>query len=720
MKIRILASLLIVALAVVVSGTRDSQAASDNSPFVPGQLIAAMANGANASEVAADHGATVSGEIAGGRFVLLNVAPGKEGQAARSLNGDRRVSFVEPNWLRQVHAAPDDAGYNLKWDLNNTGDPALCEDSDCPTYDADMDWQEAYNLLGSGFNGSAVIAVIDTGIDPNHPDLFDVDPSISKIVAGYDYLDGDNDPKDTYGHGTHVAGISSSVGFGPNIKVMPLRVCDQYGCPTSAIVNAIYHAADNGADVINMSIGGIVKSRAEESAVNYAWSKGLVIVASSGNDGMNKVSYPAKFKKVIAVGSTDWNDVRAPYSNGGKDLDVVAPGGRMDKLHDRGGIYSTMPTYPVFLTTQYGYSQGYDQLQGTSMASPQVAGLAALLIAQYPNLTNAEVRSKIESSTDDLGASGFDNDYGNGRVNVCKAFEGTNCDSPPNDAPVVSMTSPSDDATPGTGAMILFEGAANDTEDGDISAILNWTSSIDGSIGSGASFSTTLSDGDHTITASVTDSGGMTSTDTANITVGTPNDAPVVGITSPADTSSFDLGVSISFAGSAIDTEDGDISASLTWTSSLDGRIDDPANDTDGGSFSATLSDGNHTITASATDSGGKMGSASISITVGAPPTLSVTVKTDKPSYSNRESALITVTVTDGSNPVAGAVVQITVKTPKGNTLGCSPTTDSVGIARCTYKVNSRRDGGGTYTVTVTASKSTYVSGSAKTTFTAN
>ena len=153
MKIRILASLLIVALAVVVSGARDSQAASDNSPFVPGQLIAAMANGANASEVAADHGATVSSEIAGGRFVLLNVAPGKEGQATRSLNGDRRVSFAEPNWLRQVHAAPDDAGYNLKWDLNNTGDPNLCDGSDCPTYDADMDWQEAYDLLGSGFDG---------------------------------------------------------------------------------------------------------------------------------------------------------------------------------------------------------------------------------------------------------------------------------------------------------------------------------------------------------------------------------------------------------------------------------------------------------------------------------------------------------------------------------------------------------------------------------------
>ena len=120
------------------------------------------------------------------------------------------------------------------------------------------------------------------------------------------------------------------------------------------------------------------------------------------------------------------------------------------------------------------------------------------------------------------------------------------------------------------------------------------------------------------------------------------------------------------------------------------------------------------------------MGSASVSITVGTPPptpSLSVAVTTDKQppnSYVNRESALITVTVTDGTNAVAGAVAQITVSTPKGNTLGCSPTTDSAGIAKCTYKVNSKRDGVGTYSVTVTASKAGYDSGNGSTTFTVN
>ncbi|MCH7746143.1 MAG: hypothetical protein IIC84_08735, partial [Chloroflexi bacterium] len=139
-----------------------------------------------------------------------------------------------------------------------------------------------------------------------------------------------------------------------------------------------------------------------------------------------------------------------------------------------------------------------------------------------------------------------------------------------------------------------------------------------------------------------------------------------------------------------------------------------------GTGFSATLSDGVHTITASVTDSGGKTDSASVSITVGAPPTLSVTVATDKASYVHREKALITVTVTDGTNPVAGAVVQITVTTAKGGTLGCSPTTDIDGIANCTYKVNAKRDGTGTYTIAVTASKSGYVSGSGSTTFEVN
>ena len=182
-----------------------------------------------------------------------------------------------------------------------------------------------------------------------------------------------------------------------------------------------------------------------------------------------------------------------------------------------------------------------------------------------------------------------------------------------NTAPNVSITSPANGSTFTQGDNVSFAGTATDAEDGTISASLSWTSSLDGAIGSGASFSTSgLSVGGHTITASVTDSGGAPGSDSISITVNEPtNNAPVVNITSPTSGSNFDEGTSVGFTGTANDTEDGNISASLSWSSSLDGTIGS------GASFStSSLSVGTHTITASVTDSGGAPGSDSISVTI--------------------------------------------------------------------------------------------------------
>ena len=182
-----------------------------------------------------------------------------------------------------------------------------------------------------------------------------------------------------------------------------------------------------------------------------------------------------------------------------------------------------------------------------------------------------------------------------------------------NTAPAVTINAPANGSTFTAGDSINFSGTANDTEDGDISSSLSWTSSLDGTIGAGAFFSTSsLSVGTHTITASVTDSGGLSGSDNISVTINNvPNDPPTVSITAPADGSSFNDGDNVSFTGTANDTEDGNISASLSWTSSLDGSIGS------GASFSTnTLSVGSHTITASVTDSGGASGSDNISITV--------------------------------------------------------------------------------------------------------
>jgi len=433
----------------VVTPTETPEAkrpAAGHAPFVPGEVLLKVKPGGSAEALAATVDAFVARPIGDGSIALLKLRRGDVPTAVAALTANRGVLFAEPNWLRRLHAAPGDPGFSLKWDLDNPG--TLCDGSDCASVGADIDWLATYNHLGATFAGTAVIAVIDTGIDRNHPDLND------KIVAGYDYLAADADPADTYGHGTHVAGIAlaetgnaagvAGVGYSPNIKVMPLRVCDEGGCPTAAIVSAVYHAADHGANVINLSLGGPFGSSSEQQAIDYAWGRGVLIAASSGNDGSGKVSYPAAFANAMAVGSTDWHDQVTRYSNKGGALDVTAPGGDMFYYHDPGGIYSTMPTYPVYLTTAYGYARNYDQLQGTSMAAPQVSGLAALLFslgtvsdANGNGRINDEIRSIIESTADDLGNAGWDRSFGWGRINAYQA--------------VLSAAGGADGTDPGTG-----------------------------------------------------------------------------------------------------------------------------------------------------------------------------------------------------------------------------------------------------------------------------
>jgi serine protease len=512
----LLAGLLVAPISVVAAPPPAQGAA----PFVAGEVLLKVKPGVSPSDFAGRVGGTVLRSIGDGSIQLLSVRAGAESAAVQALNASPGVVFAEPNWLRQLHDAPADPGYSLKWDLNNDG--SLCDGSGCATPDADMDWQEAYTALTSSFSGSAVVAVIDTGIDANHPDL------AGKIVPGYDYLDGDSVPNDTYGHGTHVAGIAlaatnngigtAGVGYSPNIEVMPLRVCDSSGCPTSAIVDAIYYAADNGANVINMSLGGRIGSASEQQAIDYAWGNGLVIAASSGNDGSGRVSYPAAFANCIAVGSTNWHDQLAPYSNQGSDLDVVAPGGDMSSYHDPGGIYSTMPTYDVYLTTAYGYSTNYDQLQGTSMAAPQVAGLAGLLFAKgVPDSNgngqiNDEIRNIIQSTADDLGKQGWDRAYGWGRINAYNAVLAAGGGSGQNQQPTADF------AYTASGLTVAFTDQSTDSD----GQVVSWSWDFGDGVGTSTAQNpsyTYAAGGTYAVSLTVSDDSNATDTVTKNVTV---------------------------------------------------------------------------------------------------------------------------------------------------------------------------------------------------------
>jgi serine protease len=207
-------------------------------------------------------------------------------------------------------------------------------------------------------------------------------------------------------------GVAGVAGVASNVKIYVQRVCGQRGCPTTAIVNAIRAAADYGVVAMNLSIGGGSLAQSESDAIAYANSKNAIVIASAGNDGTGTVSCPACDPGAISVASTQWQDKLASYSQYGPGLDISAPGGNCySNTTPEGCIYSAV-------------RGGYGWMQGTSMAAPQVTGTAGV-VALVTGLRGAALRSRLESTADDLGATGYDTSFGNGRLNSYRAVKGT-------------------------------------------------------------------------------------------------------------------------------------------------------------------------------------------------------------------------------------------------------------------------------------------------------
>ena len=241
---------------------------------------------------------------------------------------------------------------------------------------------------------SITVAVVDTGVDSSHPFLQ------GRTVAGYDYVQNDADPTDEHFHGTHVAGTIVDCTPDLNVKIMPVRVLDAGGYGWSTTIGlGIRYAADNGAKVINLSLGG-GHSSYEDSCIQYALNKGVTIVCAAGNDSSNTANFcPAHIESIIVVAAIDDDEDRAYFSNYGNSVDVAAPG--VD-------ILSCIPG------GQYSY------LQGTSMASPHVAALAAMIKLNFPNSTPGQIESTLKSCCRDLGTSGWDAYYGYGIPDMTK------------------------------------------------------------------------------------------------------------------------------------------------------------------------------------------------------------------------------------------------------------------------------------------------------------
>ncbi|MGM0901017.1 MAG: S8 family peptidase [Bacillota bacterium] len=248
------------------------------------------------------------------------------------------------------------------------------------------------------------IAVIDTGVDLDHPDL------VNRLVEGYNILGDNSNPDDDNGHGTHVAGIIASetnnregiAGLTWFNKIMPIKAMSAEGYGTTFdIAKGIIWAVDNGADVINLSLGNYKESNVLKRAIRYAYNNDVVMIAAAGNDSTRQPSYPAAYPEVLSVSAVNYDGKLAEFSNYGSYINISAPG--------------------VYIPSTY-FNEQYASLSGTSMAAPHVAGLAGLIKSANPELTNNEVITIIQSSARDLGAKGKDIQFGSGLIDVNKAL----------------------------------------------------------------------------------------------------------------------------------------------------------------------------------------------------------------------------------------------------------------------------------------------------------
>ena len=323
------------------------------------------------------------------------------------------VEYVEPNYIRRIAITPNDALFRYQYALENSGQEIGIPGAPRGRAGADINAPQAWEETKG--TDATVIAIIDTGIDLLHPDIQ------NKIYSsGWDFVNNDNDATDDHGHGTHVAGIVAAdtnnsegiAGVAWNCKLLPLKVFDKNGWGYDFwVIAAIIYAVDNGADVLNLSLGGEETSEGERDAVRYAYEHGVVIAAAAGNTG-GPVLYPAAYDEYcLAVAATDYDDARTSWSNFGPQVDVAAPGDR---------VVSLVPTW-YFGPDSFPYGFG----GGTSASTAHVAGLAALLKDLKPWLTVQQIMDVIRFSADDVNAgehAGRDDYIGYGRINMEKAL----------------------------------------------------------------------------------------------------------------------------------------------------------------------------------------------------------------------------------------------------------------------------------------------------------
>lgn len=388
---------LLLVLALLVTSAPAVGAAAPAGHAGPARVVVAWADDAGrvtAERAMRGRGVSVAKRLYGDRTALVDVPAGEDVDVfASRLERLPGVRYAEPDYPVSIVWTPNDPYFNAVA-------PALTQWGP-RRIDAESAWNTA---LGTGVK----IAIIDTGVDLDHPDL----AAKLDTANDYDFVNGDTVAQDDNGHGSHCAGIAAAVtnngtgvaGMAPDATILPVKTLDSAGNGSSAVLAAgIRYAVDRGADVVSMSLGGGSPSQAMQEAVAYAHAHGVVVVAATGNTN-SAVFYPAAYPEVIAVGATDVLDARASYSNKGPEIDVVAPGGT-----SANGIISAV-------------IDGYGVKHGTSMATPHVAGVAALMLSEDSTATPAEITQALTRTSRDLGVPGHDVLTGYGLINAAYAL----------------------------------------------------------------------------------------------------------------------------------------------------------------------------------------------------------------------------------------------------------------------------------------------------------
>ena len=366
------------------------------------------------------------------------------GQTVASLLADLRadpaVLWAEPDYLIGL---PDDAVDAGPAPTSAGGGTTAAVGTDDPRLDeqyslARMRIPDAWSIARGG---TALVAVLDTGVQWAHPDLSgrhainpreygsgkqsngrdDDNNGLVDDWRGWDFVSDDNDPRDDNGHGTWVSGIIAAVadngvgvaGISWTNPVLPVKVMNAGGTGYSSdLAFGIDYAVERGARIINLSVGGFGYSQLLSEAVLHAWQRGAVIVAAAGNERSSTPSYPAAYNHVVGVSATQADDEFTNWSNYGSAVDVAAPGAAVTTT-DCGGCSTASAGTP-----------GYAAISGTSFATPNTAGVVALLMARFPSDTNQGTINRLIASVDDLGFPGWDSRYGHGRVNAFRALGG--------------------------------------------------------------------------------------------------------------------------------------------------------------------------------------------------------------------------------------------------------------------------------------------------------